>query len=237
MGAKTRFPRTPSWDNSITRRRFAARFPELHTIQLPFDPKLASMWADLRDFSLAADAAIATHTKIPAKSFTNISELVPYRLFSVRYSTASLLELVRLSMAAYVKTILIRTKGVGPKMVFLATELRDAILLHSRTCSPSQYPFLFWAVSMAAISIFEDCEEDWLRTTLTAVISSLGLRTWLDARNVLGNFLWTDAFHSVEGKQLFEQCLQKMLTEGADGWNPPCCDRAQDIGRHGRNNF
>ncbi|MBE3050107.1 hypothetical protein IMZ48_47940 [Candidatus Bathyarchaeota archaeon] len=173
---------------------------------LPFDARLAGVWADLREFSMAADAAIESGSRIPLHSFINISESVPRRLLSLRYDPLSFHELLRLSMLAYVKTILIRIKGIGPRMTFLAEKLKGAISFQLRSSGSAQLPFLLWALFMAEISIFEGCEENWLRESLVRTMTSLGLQTWPAVRGTLGMFLWTDIFHGMEGMQLLEKC-------------------------------
>ena len=180
---------------------------------LSFDARLAGVWADLREFSVAADAAIESGSRIPLHSFTNISESVPRRLLSLRYDPLSFHELLRLSMLAYVKTILIRIKGIGPRMTFLAEKLKSAIIFQLRIAGSRQVPFLSWALFVAAISIFEGCEEDWLRESLVRTMTSLGLHTWPAVKGTLGMFLWTDIFHGLEGRQLFEECFRGMPVE------------------------
>lgn len=200
MGSETRFPQAPSWNTGVTRRNFAPKFPELNMIaHNPFDPRLAGVWVDLREFSNAADAVMASGARITARAFTNISESVPHRLLSFRYDPSSFNELLRLSMLAYVKTILIRTKGIGPKMTYLAEKLKSVLLCQLVSADSAQLPLLFWALSEAAISIFEGCGQDWLRMYLVSTMSSLGLGTWPGVRGTLGLFLWTDIFHIWRG--------------------------------------
>lgn len=156
--------------------------------------------------------------KIPLQSFININDSVPHRLLSLCYDELSLHELLRLSMIAYVKSVLISFRGIGPRMTFLAEKLKAAVLAQLERADSTQLPILLWALFVMAISIFEGCGEDWLRVSLVQTMSSLGLQTWSATRQVLKAFLWTDVLHGVEGMNLFEQCLREPPSEvGLEG--------------------
>lgn len=202
-GRQPLFEQEPSSLPPITWRRFAKKYPELHMVYPRPDSILSGAWADLQDFSEAANTATTTGTKIPPPLFTNISTSIPHRLLSLNYDETSIHELLRLTMLAYVKSILITMKGSGRNMTFLAEKLKGALLSQFSSSDPGQLPLVFWACFMAALSIFEGCESDWLRMGLQQTMSSLDIRTWPEARDFLKGYLWTDMLHDADGEKLF----------------------------------
>lgn len=207
-GHQPLFAQEPPSHPPITWRRFAVKYPELHMVYPRPDSILSGVWADLRDFSNAANTATTTGIKISPSLFTNISTSVPHRLLSLNYDETSIHELLRLSMLAYVKSVLIRMKGSGRNMTSLAEKLQAALLSQLSSPAPGQLPLVFWTCFMAALSIFDDCEPNWLRMGLQRTMSSLDIRTWMEARDVLKNYLWTDMLHDAEGEKLFYDYCQ-----------------------------
>lgn len=212
-GCQPLFAPEPQSFPQISRRRFAAKYPELNTIYPLPDSILSSAWADLRDFSDAANIATTTGAKIPPSLFTSLSTSVPHRLMSLDYEKTSIHELLRLSMLAYVKSVIIRMKGIGRNLTFLAEKLKSALLFHLTSLDPEKPPLLFWACFMAALAVFEGNEPGWLRVGLQQTMLPLGMYTWPQARDVLKRYLWTDMLHDAEGEKMFHEDLMNPLVE------------------------
>ncbi|SPO04195.1 uncharacterized protein DNG_06878 [Cephalotrichum gorgonifer] len=205
LGSKLRFGENRNWAQLATRDISAADFPELSGVCPPPPSTLLGVWAILQEFSIAANRAIASGTKIPASLFVKISTSVTYQLFQLQFDPASPLELLRLSMLAYIKSILMRTKVISVKMTFLEGQLKSALLLALNSPITEQLRLILWSLFISAISIFEGRDCDWIREGIAQTLDIIGLETWPLARDTLKTFPWTDILHSVEGERLFNQ--------------------------------
>ena len=205
-GSELRFIReTVAWGPRIARGKRLDSFPELRIFNPRLDPRLFNIWADLKEFSNTANEALATKVKIPAALFSPLCTSVPQRLSSLRFDPTSLHELLRLSMLAYIKNILIQLEGIGKKMTVLANGLKVAPLAQQFPPALGNAELLLWALVIACSSIFEDFDQDWLRKALVKTCSSLGLQTWTETRVIMKRFLWIDMVHDQRGEQVIER--------------------------------
>lgn len=182
------------------------------------DPRLLNVWADLREFSRMGNDAAASGTKMPMKVATRLASSAPDRLLRLAMppgSEWSLHELLRFCMLAYVKVLLIKLKGIGRKMTFLAERL-SVVLRDWRGCLKSQtqagsqgdgvIKLIFWGLVVASVSIFEECDEEgWLCEMLAEAAAALGLQSWPDAKDVLKGFLWIDLIFDESAEHVFER--------------------------------
>lgn len=223
-GSELRFGREDaiSWSCQIARRPASGRYPELDAaLQLhprP-DPRLLNVWADLREFCrIANDATNKTGTRVTTEVCSKLAASVPERLVRLRNNedgpSSSLGELLRLCMLALVTMLLIRLRGIGAKMTFLADGLRHVLLAHcsrSGSCTdrrPTVYrKLVLWGLFVADMSVFGDSNQgkEWLDEMLARTASELGLRDWAETRAVLKEFLWVDAACDGAGRQILER--------------------------------
>ncbi|KAK0619620.1 hypothetical protein B0T14DRAFT_566449 [Immersiella caudata] len=204
-GSKPRFGLGDiSWSPQFARGPSGRRFCELEALQPRPDPRLLNIWADLREFSKAANDV--EQKKIPMKHglFYQLSTSTLYRLLRLRFDPKSLSELLRLSLLAYTKTLMIRLPGLGKKMTYLAGQLEIAFLPLPATGHGGS-PLLLWALVISTISVFEDCEQEWLQRGISGLMAELELHTWLEVKTVLKRFLWVDGLHDQQGKAIFEK--------------------------------
>jgi len=206
LGTKLRFTElVASWSPEIADGPSARFYRELDALQPRPDPRLLNVWADLREFSRAANEVVKQGTSIQPSLFFLITSVL-HRLLRLEFDQNSLSEVLRLGMLAYSKTIMIRLQGLGKKMTFLAGQLKAA-LDPLPTISPEGYPFVLWVLVISALSIFEDFEPEWIRRGLVETTMALGLRTWPEMKAVLKRFLWVDALHDELAKTLFDELL------------------------------
>ena len=204
-GSKPRFGLGDvSWSPQFASGPSGRRFCELEALQPRPDPRLLNIWADLREFSKAANDV--KEKKIPMKRglFYQLSTSSLYRLLQLSFDPKSLSELLRLSLLAYTKTLMIRLPGLGKKMTYLAGQLEVAFIPLPATGHGGS-PLLLWALVISAISVFEDCEQDWLQRGISGLMAELELHTWLEVKAVLKRFLWVDGLHDQQGKAIFEK--------------------------------
>lgn len=148
-----------------------------------------------------ANQVTRTGIKMSPGFFSLLGDTVPYRLVNLEYDPSSTAELARLCMLAYTKGLLVQSPGLGKTLVFLHTRLKAALI----TRSPHRPlgPFLLWALFVAALTVFEDFDRDWIREMAADVVKELAIRDWEEARAVLKGFLWADLLFDYEARRLF----------------------------------
>jgi hypothetical protein len=134
--------------------------------------------------------------------FYRLSTSVLYRLLQLQYDQRSPSELLRLGMLAYTKTLIIRLPGLGKRMTFIAGQLEAELEPVPSMAEGS--PFLFWALNISALSIFEDTIRDWFRQHFVSTAAALHLHTWSEAKAVLKRFLWVDMLHDQPASLIFQ---------------------------------
>ncbi|KAM5342165.1 hypothetical protein ACJ41O_015196 [Fusarium nematophilum] len=211
-GRKPRLlPKEISWAPQIALVGFKARYKELEVILPAADPRLLAIWADLRHYSAVANHVGKTGAQIQPDLFLRLSTSVPNRLMNLEYDAESLSEVLRVSMLAYVKGILCQIPGIGRQMRHLYCRLE--LVLHGQQCSLKyeQARFIFWALFIAGLTIFEGFEEDWHHTAVAQVAETLGIQTWVEAKRVLMGVLWIEGIYDIPGKAAFERlfCVLK----------------------------
>ncbi|EAQ91790.1 predicted protein [Chaetomium globosum CBS 148.51] len=156
LGHDLRFTREDelSWSPQIALGpgRSARQFPELDAAVPPHmrpDPRLLNVWADLREFSRLVNEAAAGRTKIPIEVMFRLRTSVPHRLLRLRLEgglgchpgsgvpgegggevprdAVFVHELLRLSMMAFAKMLLIKLHRIGRSMVVLVQGLTDVL--------------------------------------------------------------------------------------------------------------
>jgi hypothetical protein len=171
-----------------------------------------NIWADLREFSRVANQATRSGTKMSTGFFCRLADTVPWRLTALRFDPASVSEMLRLCMLAYTRSMLTQIPGVGRHLSYLHQTLKPALIAHARRAmamGPEAARFLLWAVFVAAMTVFQDFDRDWVRELAVVSAGNSGVVDWGAARAVFGGFLWTDLVHHREGEQLFNQWLGK----------------------------
>lgn len=226
----------------------ARRFPEIDAAvpaHMRPDPRLLNVWADLREFARLVNDAAATKVKIPIEVVFRLRTSVPHRLLKLRLDGSAgvalrrgggvvreglqreggvpcdptfLHELLRLSMMAFAKMLLIKLHRIGRRMVVLVDGLTNVLTAWHQDLQRNQatdgavlgeavgaWKLVLWSAFVAGISIFEDFSEPWLNDLVTEALSVLGLRTWDETREVLKEFMWVDLIFGYDGTRLFER--------------------------------
>ncbi|CAM1508640.1 Fc.00g054880.m01.CDS01 [Cosmosporella sp. VM-42] len=204
-GSKMRFVRENiSWGPQVALGKPLNSYPELRVFSPELDTRLLNIWSDLQDFSKAANKALETKVKMPAAHFSPLCTTVPQRLVSLKFDPTSLQELLRLSMLAYIKNLLIQIEGLGKELTVLANGLKTALLAQHFPPAFGTAEILLWSLTIASLAVFESLDQDWLRMALVKTCSSLSLQTWTETRIILKRFLWLDMVYDKKGKRLME---------------------------------
>ena len=202
-----------SWETQLAHGVEIVGLTELIDLFPRPDPRLLNIWADLRFFCREANEATKTGVKMSAAFFNRMTSTVPRRLFALggEYEETSLSELLRLSMLAFTKSVLVQIKGLGERLTMLANGLRNALQAQAAqaTARPRDLEKVhLWILFISALSIFENLQDnEWLRDALLQSLSALGLQAWPEIRSILKGLLWIDMLYNKPGKQLFELWL------------------------------
>lgn len=217
-----------SWDTQLAHGVEIVGLTELIDLFTRPDPRLLNIWADLRFFCREANEATKTGVKMSAAFFNRMTSTVPRRLFALggEYEATSLSELLRLSMLAFTKSVLVQIKGLGERLTVLADGLRNVLQAQAAQATTRSHDLErlhLWVLFISALAIFENLQDhEWLRAALLHSISSLGLEAWPETRSTLKGFLWIDMLYNQPGKQSFESWLDvkgtmRLGTEFATG--------------------
>jgi hypothetical protein len=241
------------WGCQAAQGRSARHFPELKGIMTTpsgasLDPRLLYVWADLREFSRIANEVTtpptttttrnAITTRIPIGLFSKVGSSIPYRLVQLEFPPASLEEVLRLSMLAYAKTLVMRLKGFLTRLDSLANKVKPAIeaqLLARRLAvrdhredgneqeEQNADRILLWALFTVAVSLCEDSighnddddaddeTQNWCRSCLIQILTILPFRTWTEVKATMKQFLWVDLLHDRPARVIFERVRRELV--------------------------
>ncbi|EEU42714.1 uncharacterized protein NECHADRAFT_84230 [Fusarium vanettenii 77-13-4] len=200
------FPKEISWDPQIAPSGCTAWYKELEEIHPPLDPKLLTIWADLKCYSKIANR-VQSGLEIKPDLFLTLSTSVPNRLLHLEYDSTSLAELMRLSMLAYIKGLLFQIPGIGRNMRYLSERFSLSLQAQQYPPPPEHAQFVFWALFISGLSIFESFDQEWHRTALAKTASILGVVDWTQAKSVLESVLWVDRIYDAGAKVALETIL------------------------------
>lgn len=210
-GDKVRYiPEQQSWSPAIAFDD-ARKFPELDMIQPRPEPKLLNCWADIRQFSLAANQATSTDVRMPPSLMKKLATSVPWRLTNLEYDINTDLqqEFLRLCMLAFVKSILTSLRGMGPAMKYLSSHLQTALLAQRGKQNEGMHKILLWASFVASVAIFEEMnQQNWLLELLTESTTALGLTTWEETRTLLKTYPWINIVYDSPSEAIFNKHLR-----------------------------
>ncbi|CAH0027301.1 unnamed protein product [Clonostachys rhizophaga] len=203
-GEQSRFFREVPWVPHIAADG-ATRCPELRHVCPDLDSRIQTIWADLREFSKAANDATRTNVKMTPGFFSRLSQSVPYRLLALEFDVASNSELLRLCMLAYVKYLLTPIKGFGRHLFYLAKRIKASLLAHQLVPGKGADGLIVWALFVVANSVYEDFDREWMQDMMGQAVSNLGLHTWEEIVPVLERYLWIRVTFEGPAKALYRQ--------------------------------
>jgi len=202
-------PEKQSWSPAIAFDN-ARKFPDLSMIQPRPEPKLLNIWADVRQFALAANQATSTNVKMPPSMMKKLATSVPWRLTNLEYDLCSqpLHELVRLTMLAFVKSILASISGLGRAMKYVSYRSAAILQTQPRTQDRGMHALLLWTGFVAAVAIWEDLDDqEWLVRSLLDSTGALDLTKWAEVRAVLKGYPWIDIVYDQPAEAIFNKHL------------------------------
>ncbi|UQC73507.1 uncharacterized protein CLUP02_00152 [Colletotrichum lupini] len=126
----------------------------------------------------------------------------------------SLVEVLRLSLHAYLTTVFWSFPGLKTEYPLLAVQFQEACLAFSPTTAEETFLFA-WALMVGAISLFQNRDQEWLSEILYPLIqTSLGT-LWLEAKASLRQVMWIESLHDSGGTEVFRRYITRKNSEAA----------------------
>lgn len=153
---------------------------------------------------------------MPTGIYTDITDSAPCRLTHLLADDpSSLHELLRLSMMAFLKIILVGVPGIGRRMHYLRGQLKEAVLAHhdTRGAETAMGRLVLWVLFMAALSVFDDPGGHWVKEMLRESLAALDVRSWDRAREALTRFLWVNVAMDKRAEALYYECISNTETQ------------------------
>lgn len=207
----------PLIENIISQHRLSfpcETSPELKRMLVGLDPKLRTVFDDLRGFSAMANSIIPSKRKLLPEHFQKIMLSIQYRLLLLDFGldTRPWDEAVRLGLLAYQTTIFFQVKGTKLDSEYMATGLRSAISVVIQTSSPSTRQFTLWLLLMGSIVVFQGTEP-WLVAYMSELLDG---NEWEGVREQMKRIMWIDVVHDGPGKRAFTETLREVEATTAD---------------------
>lgn len=184
-----------SWDAYVanievdTARKLALNDDAVSRFICTLDPKLVTVWKDLKEFSRLANLAVQTSYKLPPNRFSEIMVSILYRLLSLSFPDSPVEEALRLGTMTYAATVFFRWRTMRQRQEYLDRMFHSA--LKAARTSPVPPRIAFWLLVLWH-STSEDLNEDVLTAWLDEVMVQLSINENEQARQVLKAVMWID---------------------------------------------
>lgn len=100
----------------------------------------------------------------------------------------------------------------------LVVELQNALNKSSSSVCWRQFPEgLFWPLYFGAIAASHTPERQWFIEQICNLNITLGLKTWIDARDIMNSFLWLDSACEPGGKVVWAEIYNERPITGVTG--------------------
>lgn len=160
-------------------------------------PEIVSAWHALEDLSHVANRC----NMVPDTLILDAMVETGYRVFSCKFDSASLDELMCLSLLALTCSIFLHWDQVTICYSHLATSYKKCVhmMLNNNQVSDTT---MIRIVTAGELCI---CHRDvWLRDAMHVYINHIGITSWTEMQAILKSFVWIDALHNKAGQHLYE---------------------------------
>ena len=191
------------------------------------DPRLATVFRDLRGVAEAANARVVRGARIPGVSFCRAVSAAQARLLLLRGGLADVAdECLRLGLLAFLSVTMFQSPanrrgslhalahGRDPgrhdespdrRRMHIASQLRDVCRVVEAS-DPHLRRLLFWVLTVAAMSVFDVGEEPWLARKWAQVAGEADQApssSWDAAHAELRCVVWIDCILDGPGRKLY----------------------------------
>ncbi|KAI8631890.1 hypothetical protein F5Y19DRAFT_422438 [Xylariaceae sp. FL1651] len=168
------------------------------------DHELNQAWRVLRSFSLQVNNAAFTNSRLSRELLLDTMTSVMYRLLYLRFTPASLNEVVRLSLLAFCSGVFIQwQQGIPMGPTYFPISFQES-LAHFRRADDLPY-FMLWVLMVGAMAVFSEDDNMWLRPWLKTNMKLCGVDSWNGMRAILHSFLWIDMVHEYPAHGIFAE--------------------------------
>jgi hypothetical protein len=87
---------------------------------------------------------------------------------------------------------------------FLTSAFRDCLAMLTTTSSPIFPQLMLWLLMAGAVSIFDACNNEWLKPFLLVNIGLSEIDSWSQMQDLLKSFMWIPLVHDKPGKGLLD---------------------------------
>jgi hypothetical protein len=170
------------------------------------DLRLANVWNDLHELTIAINLANQTKRKLSPMLFQEALVSVQYRLQHLSYEIHDLHELLRIALLVFSTATFLQANLISVYHKNLIKHLE--IILRSTNHHHDQQwlKLILWLIFVSQLSgICTPEDYSWMHGQMLQTKRSLKLRDWYQVRQTLKGFLWVDLVHDQAGENVFNE--------------------------------
>ncbi|KAB8236997.1 uncharacterized protein BDW43DRAFT_266653 [Aspergillus alliaceus] len=176
------------------------------------DATLARTWDTMKGFCLLVNTATATQQRLPIEILSETMTLVMYRLLLMEFEPGSIAEAIRLGLLAFSSHVFLQWQGVQWSYDQLSIIYKNC-LLSLKSLNGISSHIMLWLLMVGEISVFRQCDDQWLKRWLRANIQLCNINSWSEMRDIMESFMWVDVLYDQAGKDVFESTLSPLSPE------------------------
>lgn len=160
----------------------------------------------MKNFCSLVNLSSEAQGRIPWVLFHDTMTSVMYRLLGMHFHADSPNEALRLGLLAFCSQVFLQWKFVSITYGNLRTSYINC-LKNQATMTTISPRLSLWLFMIGGISLFEPCDQPWMKLALRDILDSSGITSWLEAQDVLQSFMWISLVQEDRGKEIFDYTL------------------------------
>ncbi|CAH0055469.1 unnamed protein product [Clonostachys solani] len=173
------------------------------------EPRLCTIWEDLRQFRRMSIFANETSHKIPKDTFSELMVSLLYRLVNLSYDLDSPNEVVRLGMLGYVSSIFLQW-GKGVELHHLRRMLGATLKAIRPGISDIPTPARLWLFLTWHLLRPPEQEMGMLDGLLGSMSRDDTPLIWSHVQGLLRSSVWIGHMHDTEGEAVYRRAILRM---------------------------
>uniref|UniRef100_A0A8H7K3R3 Transcription factor domain-containing protein n=1 Tax=Bionectria ochroleuca TaxID=29856 RepID=A0A8H7K3R3_BIOOC len=173
------------------------------------EPRLRTIWEDLRQFRRMSIFANEANHKIPKDTFSELMVSLLYRLVNLSYDLDSPNEVVRLGMLGYVTSIFLRW-GKTAEFHHLRRMLGGTLKAIHPGISDIPTPAILWLLITWHLLRPLEQEVGMLDGLLKSMSRNDTPLIWSEVQGLLRSSVWISHMHDVEGEAVYRRAILRM---------------------------